>query len=644
VIAVRSTPVGGTVFRNRPTGLDGIAQACVLLLAYFALWTVLGRYWGLQHDAQHYALQALAKLHPAAFADDLFLRYRSQDEFTLFPQILAAAIHWFGLDAGAAVLTLLALAVWIAAAWAVARAVVSPTVAWLSLGLLLVVPGWYGSGKVFRTVEPFLSARTAVEALSLISLAFALRQRSAMALLVALVAASLHPIMALPAAAAAVALWLPWRDARAFWPTFAACLVIGGVAAAAILGQPRAAMVPAWLELVAARSGYLFPSTWSSADWQTNLVPLLTLLLSSEVLADVPRRLARCAFWIGSAGLVLAAIGDACSLTLLLQGQPWRWTWIASVASPLLLPMTLSQAWHSGNAGRAVGLLIAAGWLLLNWSSADTVLPIGASSLLLLCAFAIWMLRDRLQPTASRRLVAGATAAAAIAALGLILSIVAILRGRFEFGADPPCVEALTDILQFTGAAMLLVTLAWWATIYSRSVPGCALVGLAAATLIAGAGPTTVKAWTNTAYGEPARSKFAHWRSTIPAGAEVYWPDGLQETWFLLNRRSYLSRSQLAGVVFSEELAAEARRRAEAVSSLAPVGYWFLEKASGSDPEPRIDHTAIAVACRHGGPDYIVSGTDVGQSIGRVEWPIRGKAVFLYDCRVLATPQTEERR
>lgn len=64
-----------------------------LLLLYTALWlVVLMPYGGMAHDAQGYAVEALVKLKPELYASDIFLQYRSQEEFTIFPGLYAVLI------------------------------------------------------------------------------------------------------------------------------------------------------------------------------------------------------------------------------------------------------------------------------------------------------------------------------------------------------------------------------------------------------------------------------------------------------------------------------------------------------------------------------------------------------------------------
>jgi len=616
--------------RNAVSGY-GVA---VLLLVYFALWTVTGRYWGLQHDAQLYAAQALAKIRPDAFSGDLFLRFASQDDFTLFPYFYAWIINLLGLDHGAAMLTISLFIGWMLLAWRLARALIGREQAWLAIGLLIVVPGWYGAGLVFRTVEPFLSARPAAEVVCLGAfLAFIHGQRIFAAALLAL-AAVIHPIMAFAAALAMICLSTPWHELRLFWPVAAVFCCAGAVAGAFLFGGDSAFMAHEWLQMTKSRSSYLFPQNWNAPDWQTNLLPLLTVLFASQVLVGWPKRLAQAAFWIGTCGLLLAMLAaTVLPLKLLLQGQPWRWIWLANIFAIMFLPSTLSAAWRHSTAGRVVALMICIAWLLTEWSSADQLPPVGVAGVLLIGSQAIWWARAHIGNSHFALLQAGAIGGVGLTLLGLAMSIAAVLKGQFDFGGDPIWVQKTADMLEFVAVPAGLVTAAWWVTVRSWS-PACAAVaGITAAVLAIGATPGAANAWFAETYSASARATFSGWRDRIPAHAEVLWPEGLPQTWFLLDRRSYMTVSQLGGIVFSEALATEARRRALILEPLVPVGHWFLDQSVTGRRTAQLTNGVLTEICVTGGPDFIVDDEDLGLYTTKIEWPTRAKFMFLYDCR-----------
>jgi hypothetical protein len=155
---------------------------------------------------------------------------------------------------------------------------------------------------------------------------------------------------------------------------------------------------------------------------------------------------------------------------------------------------------------------------------------------------------------------------------------------------------------------------------------------LAAAALAVAALPGAAKTWIAESYSKPERAAFSDWRSHVPVDAEVLWPDGLQETWFLLDRRSYLTVSQLGGIVFSADLAREARRRADLVAPLVPPGIWFTDPAAAGTRPASLTTAILAEICIPSGPDFVVDNEDLGIQVSVVEWPTRAKHRYLYDC------------
>jgi hypothetical protein len=210
-----------------------------------------------------------------------------------------------------------------------------------------------------------------------------------------------------------------------------------------------------------------------------------------------------------------------------------------------------------------------------------------------------------------------------------------VLTGRFDFGTDPLWVQTTGDVLQLVAAGACLVTGAWWQTIRAWSPAGGATIVLTAIALATAALPGAANSWVAKSYSAPERAAFTDWRGVVPRDAEVLWPDGLQETWFLLGRRSYLTVSQLGGIVFSADLASEARRRANLIAPLVPPGHWFVDPATAGTRPAQLTTAILAEICVAGGPDFVVDNEDLGIQVSVVEWPTRAKQLYLYDCAMV---------
>ena len=134
-----------------------------LLLTVLALWIVRHGYLGIWHDARLYTLQALAHLKPDLLGNDIFLRFGSQDNYTLFSPLYAAVISLLGVEPAAALLTFVFHVAFFFAAWLLARRILPTNLALLAIGLLVALPSYYGGDRVFSYCEDFLTPRLPAE-------------------------------------------------------------------------------------------------------------------------------------------------------------------------------------------------------------------------------------------------------------------------------------------------------------------------------------------------------------------------------------------------------------------------------------------------------------------------------------------------
>lgn len=613
------------------------AGVAALLLVYASIWLVAWRYWGLEHDALAYSVQALSRIDGSVLGEDLFLRFQSQDDYTLFPGLVAVVIQWVGLEPAAAAVTFCLQAGWLLTAFLIARQLLGAQRGLLALGCLLAIPGWYGSGMVFRTAEPFLSARPPAELACLLAILLMIRGKRVAAVACIGFGMLMHPIMAFPGALLVAGLLLPWQDRRYFWPALAVAYGMMALAGASIVGAPDPLMSGNWLEATRTRTGYLFTQNWSSASWQLNLLPLLSALIAARFLAGWSQTLARSTCWLGACGLALAIVSATLfPLQLILQGQPWRWIWPACVVSILLLPATVTAAWASGDKGRITALLVATAWMLAPWSSTDQLPPVGGSGLLIVIAALIACIPDEFSTRVTRFLLLGASAGIALATVALLLWMLAVLRGRFDFGTDPLWVQSVADLLAIPAFGVLFAAVAWQLAIRKRSVTNVAAVAIAGLVMLTASIPGASAAWLAQSFGATERAQFASWRARIPRDAEVLWVEGLGAVWYLMDRRSYLSVSQLGGVVFSDELVNEAERRARILAPLVPPGFWFLRPPVDEKLPRKLTRQRLERICVPGGPDFVADNEDVGDAVATAEWPLKAMQQYLYDCRDIA--------
>jgi len=592
------------------------AVAAALALMLVVLWTLTHRDLGLTRDAHLYAFQALARLHPA-LASDVYLKYTSQDRFTVFSPLYAALISQFGLNLAGSLLLGCCAAVFLVGAWFFARASNPRDLAWLSVALLIVTVGSYGSYDVFHFSEDYLTARSLAEALVMVALAVHFNGHRILGLIVASVAMLMHPLMAFPGLLLLLCAWTPIR-----WNLIGA---LGGILAALALSilalvrppsvQALAVMDPAWLEVVRERSQFLFLQFWKLHDWNMNARPFLSLAVTAWAIEDAKiRKLCVGAALVGASGLAVTGISSFIApVALLLQGQAWRWVWITSLVSVVLLPTTVIRLWRDERCGPLCATLLISAW---------TFSPINESATATL-ALLLWSLRSRITSSIARFLRWTAFGLLPIIAAWPFINTKVLSAPIYHFIDGPLWVQWLRNILGLKIPGVLAAGLFWAGIRRCRSLWVPAVWCAALATLAVYLVPLTFdraqsRAWTADS------TEFAHWRERIPPTANVYLYNGGDSplfAWFTLGRPNYLSVDQSAGVVFSRTTALEIERRAEVLRPLASPDWQLLTKIRqragakpGGKPTPLkpLTRKDLVDVCKDPELGFVIARQDIG--------------------------------
>jgi len=593
---------GSTIVTRR------VSWLCALVSLWLATWAVSHPYKGVFHDARLYTLQALAHLQPKSLSHDVFLRSGSQDHFTVFSPVYAAVIRLVGVDHAAALLTFFLQIAFFCAAATLARQVSCFRMAALGLSLLIAIPGYYGADAIFACVEPFVTPRMAAEALVLCGLAAALDGRSKLSVVLVSAASALHPVMAAAGIAALLCLHLAIpRPRLAALLCGTAVILLVALAMAGMRGS-LGSFDPVWLGLVEARSPYLFLRNWSLEDWGRLTVPVATLLVGTMALQSPrdhapgkgrARTLALMSLLTVTGGLLLTLVAcDWLQLVLFTQLQPWRWQWLATAVSALLLPLIGSTCWKQGVAGKTTAALLGAAWI---FASGTLALATAAGAVL-----ATLVVR-RLRPTEARWVLRGACGALLIA---LVMRIASNLLFTDTYSADPriPLWIRQVSSVVHDGTVPFAIAIAILALASQpRGVRGVALLALLTTTACVALTPDTWALWSQQQFSPALQARFAPWRALIPPGKDVFWSELALQTWVLLDRPSYLSVIQTSGVLFSRDAALEMQRRAIALGSVVPARQ-FLDLSGGGagfgPPREQLER-----ACATGEFDFLISGT-----------------------------------
>jgi hypothetical protein len=608
-----------------------------LALMPVTLWLLMHGYHGLTEDGQIYAFQAFARLHPELTAD-LYLQNTSQDQFTFFSPLYAWCIGLLGLENAARLLTLVFTVWFLAAAWSFVRSVTGREAAWLAVAFLLIIAGDYGASGVFRILDPFLTARLPAEALTITALGCHVRGMKRLGLLLALGALFIHPLVALPGLLLVACLWVPLRVG-----------VIGGIGcvfatlaiAVVAINLPTdshilTVMDAPWLNVVRERSQFLFLQLWSIHDWDVNAHPFISLGFTAiAVTDDRIRKICAAAALVGGAGLAVAFIGGLIGpVAILVQGQAWRWVWIAVFIGAALIPATALRVWRDEKCGPLCALLLVSGWTLPGVDGTACVT----------LALILWLTRAHISSrlTTYFRWVSAALGVAIVVWISMKLWTI-VSPPTHPLGRAPLGVVQVQRMFGLRIPAVLLGALVWWGIRTNRATWMSMFLSAMLAAFSILILPAAFKQ-PRTLAAAADIDEFADWENVIPPTSAVLVapPNDVGAfVWFALGRPNYLALNQSSGVVFSRTTALEVRRRSEVLLPLMDPDWKILTKLrakSGSrDKNEAITHPLTAEnliqVCADPQLGFVISPEKVGFDPLRHEHAGAWKDWSLYDCR-----------
>jgi hypothetical protein len=577
----------------------------LLALAVIGLFLLLFPYFGITHDAQLYSLQALNHLHPDLYANDVFLRYGSQDDYTFFTPLYAAIIAWLGLEPAAALLTFLSQLAFLAAAGLLTQKLMPARLALAALALLLLLPTHYGAQKIFSCFEGFVTPRLFAESLVLFAVSTWLEKRHLLSVALLMGAMLTHPIMGLSGVALLATATLIIPHWRRWWLLVLPALIAIGTMA--VIGTVPAdwRLDDEWLAIVLTRAEYLWLGSWSIDEWGRVTTLAGTLAIEAWCLRGDMQRLAIAVFFSTGASMLLALIGgDLMRISIVIQAQPWRALWLATVISILLLPPLFIQCWQEAPLRRCGMALLAAAWLSPSENIGLLIAPV---ALVAMC----WRNSDSYDRRL-RLLLLGAYAILAIIIVdATAVSLLTWRTGTYGFAVSP-----VLDVLRSVstgGAIPLIVLLASCRMVKFTRRPARPVLTVILVLLVAAVAVPTLKTWLNVRYDSDLKAAFAEWRSRIPPGSDVMWAadgtavgknDSATSTWLLLERPSYVSRIQGTTSLFSRQAALEMRDRIQSIRGLLPdIGSLYPKNAKISIPEP----LTLSRVCQSSSVKYIVT-------------------------------------
>lgn len=625
-----SLPEGGT--RRSNPGLF------LILIISIAWWLLTRPYQGIWHDGIFYTAQALRRLHPEAYAQDVFFLYGSQDDYSIYSSLQSWLTSFVGTEHAYLLLTLAGAALWLYALLRLLKRWLSTTQLVFAVILILSADAHYGGFDVFAYGERFASPRIFSEALVLLSLSLWFEGRRVMAGFVLAGAALIHLLIAL--AGMGVFIWSV-MSARVLRPAVLWLVLLG----LGLLGMQFLVWVglspeldPYWRQLVAQRSPFVFPHLWNTSDWLRLTLDISLLWLASHQVQGEAGKLAGWVLPVLALAMLWSLAAEAMAVQLAVAAQMQRVQWLAHLlALALVAPLCLglwrsSKGWDRYLAGGV------AGGLFFPLNLGGLVLPVVYG----LYRWSAYRLPDKLPGRALSLLLFAAIPGAGLAlwlfyfASNLILASVANERTLWLW----VFIQAPVALGVFVAWHFLATRLRWgagWLYLYGACVLA---VGIFHWDLR--------KPW-SAVYDQPERTvAIAPVQAMIPQESVVYWESGvyvatdnlsrldrgLERAWFWLGRANYASFDQAAGNVFFRKTAEDMARRAAHLRKWGfRDGNLKWEERRRPPQKCRLSVARLQGVCTDPLLDYVITDTILPEARLSFQDLLTGRKFGVYDCR-----------
>jgi len=548
------------------------------LIFVLALALTISPYTGIRHDSTLYLGQALLYLNKITFSKDLFFQFGSQANFTLFPELIGTLLKNIRPDHLFLAATLLAKILFLMSSASLIKAIYrdkhyKP----YALFCLVAIPSYYGSYWIFSYNESFFTGRSIAEPLAIWSLSYLIRGKTKKAAAILLLSALIHPLQAIPVLLAGWFYLVKCRKIKYATPILVTCIIIGATKlelAPQLLNQYD----EAWKEWILEPNKNVFLREWTLAAWTYISLDFIIIGLALKLLEERERRIAISFALAAALGLFLSLLtADILEIVSFTGAQLWRAQWILHWLAVSLCPILF---FHLA-ANDKKKLIILAFAITNTYLPSESFWTPLASILALVIFFTKNQIRAHSRAGFENALILALVLGILLATTTLINHVVQLDKSNLrEFRIDslllksPFFVFFVLVILPYirgydfterrvliAGALSLLLLVYALAKFDSRSQ------------------------WTKILESNSFKQPF----NNIPQAAQVYWPEQLLGIWLVINRPSFFTEQQQAGLLFNRQTAKESYRRRQALSIISAQkeicqSIAILDKSQSCDP------------------------------------------------------------
>jgi hypothetical protein len=564
-------------------------------LVGIAVWLLRRDYDGIRHDGMFYTGQTMVRMGDANIASDLFFIYGSQDQYTIFSSVMAFLVRhfgWIGASMGSVIASQIGF---LAGATLLLLEFAPLPLVGLGIAYCAITP-FYGPFNIFSIGEPFTTSRSLAEPLLLFAVYAMLKRRTLLCAILVVLASLIHPLLAAPVFCVLIA--MAWSD----YPTQRRWM-LAGLGAAVVVLFTAAWLKPdfffstyddEWWGVLTRHTGQVSMRAWEFKAWALVAVDLMVPLLLARTLDNSRlKHLLNLTSLVLAWSLLISAWGsDIIRSVFLTEIQIWRAEAFAHVLAIGLFPFLLWQLRGNGITTLLGGLFIILGIDYQSiYSSAAIAVPAG---------LALLAIGDRVSsPSKSMKV---------LVAIFVVIAVGAGLYNQLDisqFYTSRAARFRISSLIHNIAATWTvgLVFIAGVAALAARFRRAGLVV--AALLLICMAGiwdnRTPFQVAMEERLGQPPLAA-----DVIHPGQNVYWSDDLRLPWFLLDRQSFYSKNQAAGLVFKRQTAMEFLKREEWISPINLSLQACEQLSSMLGKGCTLARNSVGDVCAVGGPDFLL--------------------------------------